>query len=236
MSMSDRFPGYTGAMAAPLDERLAFIRKTYAHLAGAIAAFMALSFLLYAVGAGEMILRVLGGNRIGWLLLLGAFVLAGSLATSMAQGARSLGTQYAGLGLYTLAEAIIFSPMIFIASLTAPGVLPLAAGITLVTFAGLSFYTLITKTDFSFLRTAIVVGSIVALGVIVCGALFGFSLGIWFSAAMILLACGMILYSTSKVMHTYGTDQYVAAALELFAAVALLFWYVLRLLMSLQRR
>lgn len=236
MSMSDRFPGYTGAMAAPLDERLVFIRKTYAHLAGAIVAFVGLSFLLYAVGAGEMILRVLGGNRIGWLLLLGAFVLAGSLATSMAQGARSLGTQYAGLGLYTLAEAIIFSPMIFIASIIAPGVLPLAAGITLVTFAGLSFYTLITKTDFSFLRTAIVVGSIVALGVIVCGALFGFSLGIWFSAAMILLASGMILYSTSKVMHTYNTDQYVAAALELFAAVALLFWYVLRLLMSLQRR
>ncbi|MGV3721609.1 MAG: Bax inhibitor-1/YccA family protein [Actinomycetota bacterium] len=234
--MSDRFPGYTGAMAAPLDERLLFIRKTYAHLAGAIVAFMGLSFLLYAVGAGEMILRVLGGNRIGWLLLLGAFVLAGSLATSMAQGARSLGTQYAGLGLYTLAEAIIFSPMIFIASIMAPGVLPLAAGITLVTFAGLSFYTLITKTDFSFLRTALVVGSIVALGVIVCGALFGFSLGIWFSAAMILLASGMILYSTSKVMHTYQTDQYVAAALELFAAVALLFWYVLRLLMSLQRR
>ena len=50
------------------------------------------------------------------------------------------------------------------------------------------------------------------------------------------VACGTILYSTSKVMHDYQTDQYVAASLELFAAVALLFWYVLRLLMSLQRR
>jgi len=236
MSMSDRFPGYTGVMAAPLDERLVFIRKTYAHLAGAVAAFMALSFGLYATGVGEMLLRAMGGNRIAWLLLLGAFMLASTLATSMAQGARTRGMQYAGLGVYTLAEAIIFSPMIFLASVLSPGVLPLAAGITLVTFAGLSFYTLITKTDFSFLRTAIVVGSIVAIGVILCGMLFGFSLGIWFSAAMILLASGMILYSTSKVMHEYGTDQYVAAALELFAAVALLFWYVLRLLMSLQRR
>ena len=32
------------------------------------------------------------------------------------------------------------------------------------------------------------------------------------------------------------TDQHVGAALELFASVALLFWYVLRLLMSLNRR
>jgi FtsH-binding integral membrane protein len=53
---------------------------------------------------------------------------------------------------------------------------------------------------------------------------------------MILLASGYILYDTSNVLHHYRTDQYVAASLALFAAVALLFWYVLRLLMELNRR
>lgn len=236
MSMSDRFPGYTGVIDAPLDERLVFIRKTYAHLAGAILAFVGLSFLLYQMNVGAMILSLVAGSRFGWLLFLGGFALAGWMGSSMAQSSRSLGTQYAGLAFYTLAEAVIFSPLIFIASMLAPGALPAAAGITLLTFGALSFYTLITKQDFSFLRTALMVGGIVALGAIVCGAIFGFSLGIWFSAAMVLFACGSILYSTSKVMHNYGTDQYVAAALELFAAVALLFWYVLRILISLQRR
>ena len=54
--------------------------------------------------------------------------------------------------------------------------------------------------------------------------------------AMIGFASMYILYETSNVLHRYRTDQYVAAALALFAAVALLFWYILRLLMELQRR
>ena len=49
---------------------------------------------------------------------------------------------------------------------------------------------------------------------------------------MIALAGGAILYDTSNVLHHYPQDRYVAASLELFASVALMFWYVLRLLMS----
>jgi FtsH-binding integral membrane protein len=58
----------------------------------------------------------------------------------------------------------------------------------------------------------------------------------WVCAAMVVLACGYIMYDTSNVIHHYRTNQHVAAALALFASVALLFWYVLQLLMSLQRR
>jgi len=46
------------------------------------------------------------------------------------------------------------------------------------------------------------------------------------------LASGYILFYTSNVIRTYRTTQHVAAALALFSAVALLFWYVLRLFMS----
>ena len=54
--------------------------------------------------------------------------------------------------------------------------------------------------------------------------------------AMIGFACGYILYDTSNILHHYRTDQHVAASLALFASVALLFWYVLRLLMALSSR
>jgi len=62
----------------------------------------------------------------------------------------------------------------------------------------------------------------------------GLSLGLWFSGAMVLLACASILYSTSNVLRYYRTDQYVAASLTLFASVALLFWYVLQIFISLR--
>ena len=89
-----------------------------------------------------------------------------------------------------------------------------------------------TKADFSFLRWALVAGSFIALAMIVVGIFAGFNLGLWFSVAMVVLAAGMILYNTSNVLHHYNTNQYVAASLALFASIALLFWYVLQIVMS----
>ena len=70
------------------------------------------------------------------------------------------------------------------------------------------------------------------MGLIVCAVLFGFNLGLVFSFAMVFLASGAILYDTSKILHNYGPQQYVAASLQLFASVALLFWYVLQIVMN----
>ena len=73
------------------------------------------------------------------------------------------------------------------------------------------------------------------LGLIVASFIFPISLGLWFSGAMVVFASGAILYNTSNLLHRYDPDQYVAAALSLFASVALLFWYVLQILMRLKR-
>jgi FtsH-binding integral membrane protein len=53
---------------------------------------------------------------------------------------------------------------------------------------------------------------------------------------MVAFASAAILYDTSKIMRHYSTQHYVAASLELFASVALLFWYVLQVMMSLSSR
>jgi FtsH-binding integral membrane protein len=230
------------AFAAPIDARLAFIRRTYMHLAGAIGVFVALSFFLYAAGVSQAMAEwAFGGGSGRWLVVLGGFMVIGWLGQAMAHGAKSQGAQYGGLALYTLGEALIFAPFLYYAQWLAakqglPSVLAPAASITLVTFAGLTTIVLTTKKDFSFLGMALKIGGFVALGLIVCGAIFGFNLGLWFSGAMILFACGAILYSTSRILNQYRLDQHVGAALELFAAVALLFWYVLRLLLELQGR
>lgn len=230
--MSRPIPAYS----ASLDARMLFVRKTYLHLAGAVALFVGLSAVLYSAGVGLAILQMMGTSRFGWFLILGGFMVAGYVAQNLARSNRSIGVQYGGLALYAAAEALIFSPMIFYAARFAPGVLPEATIITLAGFAGLTAYALFSKRDFSFMGPALAIAGFVALGVIIVSVLFGLNLGVWFSAAMVLFASGAVVYSTSNVLRVYPTDQYVAAALDLFAAVALLFWYVLRILLELQRR
>jgi FtsH-binding integral membrane protein len=41
-----------------------------------------------------------------------------------------------------------------------------------------------------------------------------------------------VLYDTSNIIHNFPEDRYVAAAMQLFASIALMFWYVLRLMMG----
>ena len=146
--------------------------------------------------------------------------------------------QYAGLGLFVIAEAVVFLPLLLMAAsprfLNAPDLIGQAGMITAAMFAGLTFIAFSTKKDFSFLGGVIKVGFLVAVVTIVLSLLMGFSLGLLFSGAMVLLAAISILWSTSNIIHHYGTEQYVAASLGLFASVAMLFFYVLRILMILR--
>ena len=103
-------------------------------------------------------------------------------------------------------------------------------------FVGLTGVALTSNRDFSFLRGVIMIGGFVALGLVVVGLLFGFNLGLWFSVGMVFLAGASILYETNQLKNVYSPDQYVGAALQLFASVMLLFWYVLRILMSIARK
>ena len=225
----------TVAQARPSD-RAAFIRRTYMHLAGAILAFIAVEYLLFTTGIAAAMTNLLAGSRFVWLAILGAFAILGWFARSLIARAKSGEQQYLGLGIYVVAQALIFAPMIYIAAMFGgPDVLPIAAGLTMLLFVGLTAIVFTTRQDFSFLRGFLTVGGLIALGLIFFSVIFGFSLGLFFSGAMVIFASAAILYDTSKVMHHYSTTQHVAAALELFASVALLFWYVLRIVMALRR-
>lgn len=212
-------------------ERGDFYRKTYLHVAVSILAFIVVeAFLLTTVPAEWIYMMV--GQRFSWLLVLGVFWLASILANKWSLS-QSRSTQYLGLAFYVFLEALIFLPMIYIAiGYSGTEVVFQAAMLTLALFAGLSGVALTSKKDFSFLRSFIVIGGFVAIGLIVTGMIFGFNLGLWFSVGMVLLASASILYETSKLKNVYQTNQYVGASLQLFASVMLLFWYILRILMS----
>ncbi|MEO0852800.1 MAG: Bax inhibitor-1 family protein [Cyanobacteria bacterium J06648_11] len=224
------------AQARP-SERAEFIRKTYQHLAGAVGAFIVLEYLLLQSGLAAAIFNLVAASRFSWLLVLGGFALLGWMSRGMAAKANDTRAQYIGLGLYVVAEALIFAPLIYIAAtFSDPTVIPTAGILTSLMFAGLTAVAFTTKKDFSFLGSILKVSGFVALGLIICSTIFGFTLGLVFSVAMVAFASAAILYDTSKVIHNYAAHQYVAASLELFASVALLFWYVLRIVMALSSR
>ncbi|MAI78248.1 MAG: permease [Deltaproteobacteria bacterium] len=232
MSNSDQFTtrAYTPVGSQSSETRSAFITRTYNHLMASIILFTLIEFWLFSTGLAEQIASVLLSGS--WLLVLGGFMVVSWVASRVAGTSESLGAQYAALGGFIVAEAIIFVPLLYMANSMAPGVITSAAGVTLLGFGGLTAVAFTTRKDFSFLGGMLRWAMILALVAIVSAVIFGFSLGTWFSVAMVGVAGAAILYDTSNVLNHYPEDRYVAGALQLFASVALMFWYVLQLFMA----
>jgi FtsH-binding integral membrane protein len=217
-------------------ERAQFIQRTYTHLAGAVGVFIAVEFLLFQLGIAELLFKFVASSQLGWLAILGGFMVLGWFSRGLAAKADDIQAQYMGFGAYILGQALIFAPLLYLAAVFSdPSVIPTAAILTLFMFAGLTAIAFTTKTDFTFLGGILKIGGMVALGLIVCSILFGFQLGLLFSCVMVIFASAAILHDTSKVMKHYSINHHVAAALELFASVALLFWYILQILLSARR-
>lgn len=219
-----------------VDTRARFIVRTYNHLFGALALFTAIEIGLFKSGLADSIAVSLLSTGYGWLVVMGGFMLVGWLASRTAFSSNSLPAQYAALTGFVAAEAIIFVPLLYVAERYAPSTIKSAAAVTLVGFAGLTAIAFVTRKDFSFLGAVLRWAGFAALLLIGASIVFGLQLGTLFSVAMIVFAGAAILYDTSNVIRRFPEDRYVAASLQLFASVALMFWYVLRLMMSLSSR
>lgn len=221
---------YDAMPRAENTDRSQFIFRTYAHLLGAIIAFAGLEYALFSTPYAEQLALFM--LQKSWLLVLGAFILVAWIASHVAHRVESKSAQYAALAGYVVAEALIFVPMFYIALAVGPDVIRMAVGVTLGAFLALTAVAVLSGRDFSFLRSFLMWGGVIALGTIVMGVVMGFHLGTYFSMAMIGFAGAAILYDTSKILKVYPEDRYIAASLELFASIALMLWYVLRFFLS----
>ncbi len=232
-----------GMVAAEADtnDRARFIRLTYIHLFGAILAFIGLEVLLFNTPAAKNAMAGVVTMPYGWLIVMAVFIGASYLANYWANSATSVGMQYLGLSLYVVAWSVIFLPLLMIAQSftdqTGTNVIGVAAGLTIFTFVALTAIVFITGADFSFLGPFLGIAALIAMGVIVVGIVFSLPLfNLVFIAALLLLSAGYILYDTSNVLHHYRVGQHVAASLALFSSLALMFWYMIQLVMSLSSR
>lgn len=230
MSVEELSPDAVQEPIVEQTDRSRFITKTYTHLLGAILAFAGVEYWFFQTPyAEQMAIFMLEKS---WLAVLGGFIVVSWIASHVAHRVESKPAQYAALGGFVLAEAVIFVPMFYLAMMVGPDLIEKAVLVTLGAFVALTAVVMITGRDFSFLKSFLMWAGLIALGTIVMGSVIGFHLGTYFSMAMIGIAGASILYDTSKILHAYPDDRYIAAALQLFASIALLLWYVLRLFLS----
>ena len=193
--MENTFENKTLLIESTDEVRVAFYKKTYAHVAGGVLLFVLFEYLLLQSDTiVEFMLSMTEGWR--WLVMLGGFMLITSYAESTVLKTADKNIQYMAYALYVFAQALIFIPLLAIAIYYTESVdlIQQAAIVTLALFVGISSVVFITKKDFSFIKTGLTIGFFIAMGLIVAGTLFGFNLGLWFSVGMCLLAGGSILY------------------------------------------
>jgi len=166
---------------APASDRVAFFKRTYLHVAGAFAAFGALLYAFFQSGIALSIMKGFGsimGSMGGFGILVVMLMFWGGtyVAQKMAENRASRPSQYLGLGLYVVLEAIIFVPLIVMVAIKTGGnpgeVLIPACAVTAALVVGLTVAVFTMGIDFSFLRVAIVIGSVCALAAFILFSAF----------------------------------------------------------------
>lgn len=232
--MSSSYSAVRPVISLPDTDRATFITKVYQHLALAVGAFIAIETALFAGGIAKAMSDFF--NRSGgmsWMLLLGAFMFATSFAQKASGDIMNPQRQYIGLFVMAAAQALIFAPFLYnVFSRKGAGDVVNAAVVTIIGFAGLSAVGYFTRSDLSFIRPLIMWGGIAAMLLIGASLLFGMNLGVWFSVGMVALSGAAILYKTQQIVKSYPADAYVAAAVQLFASLMTMFWYILRIFAS----
>jgi modulator of FtsH protease len=105
-----------------------------------------------------------------------------------------------------------------------------AMGATGAIFLGLSGYALVSRRDFSFMGSFLMVGILVGFLAAIGAVLFEMpALSLAVSAMFVLLMAGLILFETSNIVHG-GETNYIMATVTLFVSIFNLFTSLLHLL------
>lgn len=227
---------HQSAINASTEDRIEFLKNTYVHLGYAILLFVILESLLLQLDNVSNIVESMVASKWSWLFTLSLFLGVSWFADKWAQSEKSIGKQYIGLGIFIVAESLVCLPLIFEAIAIAPDVIGPAGLVTILLVFGLSYTSYTSKSDFILLRQILTIGSFIAIGLIISSLVFGFTLGVAFSVGMVILAAGSIIHTTKQIQYEYRTDQYVVASLHLFSAIALLFWYILKIFIDLNKK
>jgi len=141
--------------------------------------------------------------------------------------------------LFTFIEGIFLAPFLFAAEAQSPGVVGQAGMLTFVAFGGLTLYAVVSRRDFSAWGGFFMIGLLVLFAAMILN-MFVHSAGaaLWLSAGGVLVFSGLLVFDTWRILRsgTFGQDDYVIAAVQIYLDLLNMFVFILSLLTGGSRR
>lgn len=219
------FPNRPVTLTSGVSDRVAFVRAVYLWLMGGfgVAALGALAALPIA----QALFPVLGRAFV-WVLFGAQF---GTLMWASAVSRRKPLNRVA-YSLFTFVSGIFAGIMIVsVAAVSGPGVVIAAFGMTGAAFLTLTGITFVSKKDFSFLRSFVMVGVAIMFFGGLIAAIFNLSAFSMVISGVAVIACSAkILYDTSAMLRTTDMSDPAGFALSLFVSLYNIFISLLNLL------
>jgi len=213
-------PVHVPAAQAPVEERMAFLKKVYGLLSLSVILSAAASWV--TVSNEDFLTTVASNQMVFFLLALGSIFFV-----MWARKKETMGI--VALFSFTMLMGVSTAPIVLV--YTGQAIIN-AAVLTGLVFAGLSLYTITSKRDFSFMGGMLTTGLIVLIiGGLLNAFVFQSSLGSFlYSSAGVFIFSGFIVYDTFNIMRRYPTDEHVSATLSLYLDILNLFMMLLHLL------
>jgi len=141
--------------------------------------------------------------------------------------------------LFTFVEGVFIAPFLAYAEQAAPGTVSQAALLTFAAFGGLSLYATLSRRDFSAWGSFFIIGLIVLFVAMVINMFVASAAAsLWISAVGVLVFAGLLVFDTWRLLRsgTFGQDDYVIAAVQIYLDLLNMFLFILSLLGNRSRR
>jgi FtsH-binding integral membrane protein len=203
-------------------ERATLVRRTYLLILASV--FVTMGGVWYSLGTPAVFNWVL---RHPFLTMLGMFLpLIGALKMRQAFPV-NIGLVF----LFTFAEGIMISPLIYYYGQTQPGLIGQAAMLTGSTFAVLTLYAWVSRRDFSAWGGFFTVGLWVLIATSLLNLFFrNATASLWIAGATVFVFSGLLIVDTWRLKNQFGPNDYVQAAVAIYLDLLNMFLAILTLL------
>ena len=226
--MNNDIQGRFYASPVGIEDRISFIRSVYLWLMGGFAMAGLAAFGAYATTPLWVAAFRSMGSMFGWLIFgaqMGAIFFAQAVS-------RRRPLNILAYALFTGISGYVAGMISTIYATTiGPGVVLAAAGMTAADFLVLTAVTFVTRKDFSFLRSFVIIGvSVMFFGGLIAAIFHLEAFSLVISAIAVIACSAKILYDTSAMLRTQDYSDPAGFALSLFVSLYNIFISLLRLL------
>lgn len=209
----------TGTLVRTGEERATLVRRTYSLVL--VTVLVTMVGATFGLSQPRLMQSVAAHPFLSFLFTLAPLLLATKTEFPMNIGL---------VLLFTFAEGVFISPLLYIYGQRQPGVIGQAAVLTLGAFGILTLYAFVSRRDFSAWGSFFMVGLWVLIGTMLLNFFFPSAIAsLWIASATILVFSGLLIFDTWRLRNVYGPDDYVGAAVRIYLDLLNMFLAVLRL-------